>query len=408
MPLNVKALLENAEINETIIIPPGTYVVSKARITVPLTLIGEGRVVFQGLTGNSDTGVSYRGGAGVTEPMARFHVENINFENYDGIALGWAPGFLTGGGDTERISIHNCSFENCDTCIHGDYNTDPDLFGDIDYIDMRDIEMRNVDRGILMLSTFRYCALTNSSVTNATNQAVFLGNTTARSPDPDSEFENILVDGCIIENVTNATVMQALLMFGHSVKVTNTHFKDNVAFPGPVGHTSHYASVYTKASKVIATGNTFLDAAGLILKGAPNLVDPDNTTEAIVTGNIFDSHLVPVDGNGVVDPAKTWGVQALSSTTPGSVIFTNNMVLGMEVILPTFTNRSIIANNIFFRTPLTGHFAKIGREAIFHESASRDKHDIRDNIFDSTQLVDTGVYWHPSLDSGMPGFPGTP
>lgn len=407
MPINVEDLLNNAEVNDIITIPAGVYEVSGANIKVPITLIGEGRVIFQSPITEADTvAFRYSGGSGVTEPMARFHVENIDFYDYTGQgAIEIFPGFLTGAGDTERLSIHGCSFENCTTCIYGAYDEDTEIIGSIDYLDMRDISMRNVDRGIFMSTMFRYCALTDSSVIGATNQAVSIGQATPMSPDPDSEFQNILVDGCDIEDVVNGSVMQAMLLLGHSVKVANSHFKNNKVVPPygtPVTHNSNYVSVYTKASKVIITNNDFLDAAGIIIKNAPELIDPDNTSEAIITNNIMDSHLVPVLADGTIPiEADEWGVQAISSTGAGSMIVMGNMIFGMEVTIPVVTNRSIFVNNMFFRTPLTKHFGRLGREAIFHESQNRDKHDIRGNVYDPTQQVDTGVFWRPVVKDGF-------
>lgn len=391
---DLRKRLNNAIPHEYIQVSPGTYEIGWCTIKVPVTLVGIGRVVFKNPVGSKPVrAFRYSGGAQGDE-KAYFHCENINFEGYNR-AIEIYPGHRTGAGNSEKVSIIGCEFDNCERAIYGAYSADRNVLGIIDFVEFRNLKLRNSgNRAIAFGSPFRYGVVTDTSILGANQIAISMGVPTPRSPDPAAEFQNILVDRCEVENVSDDHKVQAILLMGRSIKVTNSHFGNNRVLPPygiKVAHTSQHCSIYTKGSQVQVSGCDFHTAAGVMIKGSGY---NDRPAQAIITGNFFNSTLGSTTSY-TLNEADRWGVQAVSVTS-GNILVSNNRIYGMEIAVGSGDGRAIIADNTFRKSIIVRHWDHTAKTVIHYNSIDQNQHDIRGNSFDP-ESTDNPVYWRPII-----------
>ncbi len=373
--------LNNATPHQVIEVPSGVYDIYDCHIKVPITLVGGSRTIFKNRNDNPQKrAFRFRG-------QGYFHCENINFLNYHN-AIELYPGYQNGAGDSDFINLENCTFNNCHTAILGGYSSDSNKIGGINRLLIKNLRVTNSrGYGIFIICRYKYALLSDIYVDGASQSAIVMGVPVPRSSNPDKEFGNVVISRCDIRNVTDERKVQALLLRGRSIRVVDTHFENNIVIPtsssAPVGHTSSYASIYTKGKQILISGCDFHNSAGVMIK---KTADP-HISQAIITNNMFNSDIDPL-----YNEANQWGVQAVSCTT-GQLTVAHNKVFGMEVVLGRFTRRSIVKDNLFRETPITKHWGNKGRTAITHHSVCEHFHDIKENDFDLTS--DNPIYWHP-------------
>lgn len=387
VPMDLADRLNNAVAHEIIEVPRGVYEINWCTVKVPITLVGHGRVIVKNVASVAARALRFSG-------EGYFHCHNLQFHGFKR-AIELYPGFRTGAGDSEIISINDCTFDDCLTGIYGAYSSNHDVLGSINRLKMKNLTIRNSSHhGISIGCRSKHTSLLDSYVDGSLETAVRLGIATPRSPNPDDDFQNIRINGCDIRNTKSDHKVQAVLLMGRSIRVSDTHFEDNKVVPPygiPVGHTSQHCSIYTKGSQVLVSGCDFHRAAGVMIKKAH-----DKAAKATITNNFFNSDLGSVD-EYTLNEAEKWGVQAVSCTT-ADLIVAHNRIYGMEMAIGSIAGRSIVKDNKFRDNVVTEHWAHVGRTSIHWNSIDPNIHDVKDNDFDPS-ITDSPWYWRPLVQS---------